>query len=257
MIKLYMYASAFGLRNSSPFCLKVEMALKHLGLDYEIALLDDPRKAPKGKLPFIEMGGERLADSELILERLDRLTDGGLFGDLTPAERSRGTAFTRLVEDHLYWLLVSSRWLDDGWWPNARDEFFAGLPRGSRALIARLARAGVRKAVRAQGLGRHSLAEQKRFLARDLEAISDAVERAGFIVGARMTVFDFAVAAQLSSMLDNRPATWATAVADEFPALGDYAERVQQTTGAFGREPSSAGIGRSDVGTERTRLAEA
>jgi glutathione S-transferase len=116
------------------------------------------------------------------------------------------------------------------------------LPRVPRALIARLARAGVRKAVRGQGLGRHSLEEQKRFLARDLEAISDAVMVASFIAGPRMTAFDFAVAAQISSMLDNRPATWATRVANEFPALEDYAQRVQQATGVYGREPSGTDV---------------
>jgi glutathione S-transferase len=252
MIKLYMYAPAFGLRNPSPFCLKVEMALTLLRLDFKVELLGDPRKAPKGKLPFIEMEGERIADSELILERLDRLTGGQLFGDLTPVERSQGTAFTRLAEDHVYWLLVTSRWFDDDWWPNTRDAFFAALPRVPRALIARLARTGVRKAVRCQGLGRHSLAEQKRFLARDLEAISNAVEHAGLIAGPRITVFDLAVAAQISSMLDNVPATWATHVASEFPALQDYAERVQQATGTYGREPANYG---STIKHERPALS--
>lgn len=256
MIKLYTYPPAFGLRNPSPFCLKVEMALRFLRLDYEIELLGDPRKAPKGKLPFIELDGERIPDSELILERLDRMSDGRLFGDLTPAERAQGTAFTRLAEDHLYWLLVSSRWLDDDWWPNARDEYFAALPRIPRALIARLARAGVRKALHGQGLGRHSPAEQKRYLLRDLEAINDVLEREGFIACSRMTVFDFGVAAQLSSVLDNHPPTWATPIANEFPALRDYAESVQQATGVYGREPSRAIDDRSDVAAESTRPAE-
>lgn len=257
MIRLYMYPAAFGLRSPSPFCLKVEMALGFLGLDYEIVLLADPRKAPKGKLPFIDMDAERIADSELIVERLDRATGGRLFGDLTAAERAQGTAFTRLVEDHLYWLLVSSRWIDDDWWPTARDQYFAALPHVLRGLVAHLARAGVRKALHGQGLGRHSREEQKRFLVRDLEAIDDMVGRAGFIAGSRMTVFDFAVAAQLASMLDNRPATWATTVASEFPALKDYADKIQQATGVFGRKPSVRDEGRSGIAAGPKHPAEA
>ena len=35
MIGLYTFPEAFGLRNVSPFCLKVEMALHHLGERYE------------------------------------------------------------------------------------------------------------------------------------------------------------------------------------------------------------------------------
>ena len=76
MIKLCTFPETFGLRNVSPFCLKVEMALTHLGLDYEIIEESDPRKSPKGKLPYIIMNGETIADSELILERLDQAGKG-------------------------------------------------------------------------------------------------------------------------------------------------------------------------------------
>ena len=36
--------------------------------------LADPRKAPKGKLPYLEVDGEKIPDSELIMEYLDGRT---------------------------------------------------------------------------------------------------------------------------------------------------------------------------------------
>ena len=110
-MQLYTFPETFGLRNVSPFCLKVEMALAHLGQNYEIVLESNPHKSPKGKLPYIIDGDLTLADSELILEYLDEKTGGGLYGGLSDDERARGVAFTRLIEDHLYWILVASRWV--------------------------------------------------------------------------------------------------------------------------------------------------
>ena len=137
MIKLYTFPAAFGLRNVSPFCLKVEMALVHLKLDFEIEELFDPRKAPKGKLPYIEVDGKIIADSELIFEYLDEISQGGLYGDLTPLERAHGTAFVRMADDHLYWMMVASRWLDDGWFPNIVSGFFGFVPGLFRGFVAR------------------------------------------------------------------------------------------------------------------------
>lgn len=235
MISLYMYPPAFELRNASPFCLKVEMALCYLDFDYDVELLADPRKAPKGKLPFIETDGRRLADSELILEYLDQKSGGRLFGELTEAEFAQGIAFTRLSEEHLYWFVVASRWLDDDWWPNVRTAFFGAIPGMVRAIVAPMVRRQLARAYRFQGLGRHSLSEQKRFASRDLQAINNTVDNSRFIAGPRMTVFDFAVAAQLACLLDNQPSTWTTRLSSEFPALRDYAERIQDATGVFAR----------------------
>jgi glutathione S-transferase len=137
MIKLYTFPEAFGLRNVSPFCLKVEMALEHLGLDYEIVMESDPRKSPKGKLPYIVDEGLTIADSELILEYLDAKADGRLYGDVSDQEHATGLAFTRLIEDHLYWMVVASRWLDDDWFHNVREGFFSNLPPVIKTLVAR------------------------------------------------------------------------------------------------------------------------
>ena len=42
------------------------------GIDYEVVAMADPRKAPKGKLPYIEDDGETIADSTVIIEHLKK-----------------------------------------------------------------------------------------------------------------------------------------------------------------------------------------
>lgn len=236
MMKLHTFAPAFGLRNVSPFCLKVEMALVHLNLPFEIVETPDPRKAPKGKLPYVEIDGEILPDSEIILEMLDNKTQGGLYGHLAPDAKGQGYAFTRLAEDHLYWMGVASRWLDDQWFPNIIDGFFGIAPPLIRGFVARGAQKQMRRTYDLQGLGRHTPEEQKDFARRDLAALAGVVEARQYLVGDRLSGFDFTVASMLAGFLDNTPATWLTEVAREHPPLVEYAERVQKETGVYGRE---------------------
>jgi glutathione S-transferase len=211
------------------------MALKHLNLDYEIQILADPSSAPKGKLPYIEINGEITADSEIIFDKLDELTQGALFKQLTPTENATGMAFTRLIEDHLYWMMVASRWLDDDWWPNIKEGFFAEMPLLVRSLVGPMARRQMRQTYNLQGLGRHTLEEQKAFARRDLEAIKNATGDTGYLIGNRLTVYDFTAAAMISGILDNKPATWLTDIARGIPSLVGYAEKIQSEIGVFGR----------------------
>ena len=235
MIKLVTLPPAFGLRNVSPFCLKVEMALTHLGIPFEIETEGDPRKTPKGKLPYLVIDGEPLADSELIFEKLNEMSQGKLYAGLTPEEKAIGTAFVRLAEDHLYWMGVASRWLDDAWFPHVVRDFFGPIPGLIRGFIAGSAQKEVRKTYHLHGLGRHTMEEQKGFAKRDLQAIADVVSKNGYITGGRLTAFDFVIAGMLSGFMDNTPATWLTDIANGFPALREYLERIQAEVGVSGK----------------------
>jgi glutathione S-transferase len=235
MIQLFTFPEAFGLRNVSPFCLKVEMALSHLGQKFEIVHEHDPRKSPKGKLPYIIDGGRTIADSELILEYLDEKSDGALYGQFAPGEYGRGVALTRLAEDHLYWLVVASRWLDDDWFPNVQSGFFSAFPPLVRNIVGTIARRQVRKTLALQGLGKHNFEEQKGFARRDFKALTDVLEGSDYLVGDRVTVFDFAVASLLAGMIDNKPGTWVSVIAEEYPALRAYTERIQGEVGVYAR----------------------
>ncbi len=235
MIKLVTLPPAFGLRNVSPFCLKAEMAMKHLGMEFEHVIEQDPRKTPKGKLPYMIIDNEKIADSELIFEKLNELSQGKLYEGLSPQEKATGFAFTRLAEDHLYWLMVASRWLDDDWFPNIVSGFFGFVPGFIRGFASRSARKEVRSTLHLQGLGRHSRKEQEGFLRRDLQAIADVVGTENYIVGGRLTAFDFVVAGMLSGLMDNEPATWVSEIANGYPVLREYLERIQEETGISGK----------------------
>ncbi len=240
MLELVTLPPAFEMRNVSPFCLKAELLLAALELPFSKSELADPRKAPKGKLPYLLTDDGTIADSELIVTYLDQVTQGAVYEGLTPAEKAHGTALTRLAEDHLYWIMVASRWLDDAWWPNIVDGFFHIAPKPIRPLVAGLARRQVRQTYHLHGLGRHSLEDQRGFARRDLQALEDAVPDEGFLFGAAPNVFDFTVAGMMAGIYDNRPATWLTEIAREYERLHAYTERVQAHMGIYGRELAGA-----------------
>jgi glutathione S-transferase len=234
-MQLYTFPKTFGLRNVSPFCLKVEMALAYLGQDYDIVLEPDPRKSPKGKLPYIVDGDHTVADSELILEYLDEKTGGGLYAGLSNDEVARGVAFTRMIDDHLYWMLVASRWVDDTWFENVREGFFGALPPLVKQVASSLARKQITKTYLLQGLGMHSLEEQAGFARRDFRALEAALKCNDYIAGARLTVYDFGVASLLAGLYDQQPPSWINEIAADFPSVQQYAERVQREVGVYAR----------------------
>lgn len=235
MITFYTLPPAFGQRSPSPFCLKAEMALVHLKLDFEAKTTLELNKAPKGKAPWLDDDGI-IADSELILAHLDSKTNGGLYGQLTAEEIAIGTAFTRLAEDHLYWMILASRWLNDEWFENVKRDFFSSLPWPLRNIVPVIARRRVRQAYDLHGLGRHSLVEQRSFLDRDINALVARLSDHEYIASDRMTVHDFTVASMLASAMDNQPETWVSARMNQEQSLRDYIERVQDEVGVFGRK---------------------
>ena len=99
MIVLHQFEAAFGVPNPSPFCMKLECFLKMSGLPYRSVPLRNPGEAPKGKGPFVEIEGERIGDSALIIRELERRYGVDPDRDLTAAERAVGHALGVMLEE--------------------------------------------------------------------------------------------------------------------------------------------------------------
>src|SRR5688500_18952942 len=100
VIKLFVYPRLFAIPNLSPFCCKLETWLRITGVRYELVPTADPRVAPRGKLPFIEDNGVRIADSSIIIEHLSKTR--GVDPDVVLTDEQRATALLvqRTIEDH-------------------------------------------------------------------------------------------------------------------------------------------------------------
>jgi glutathione S-transferase len=122
------------------------------------------RKSPKGKLPFIEDGTQKISDSRDILAHLERTASTPLDAGITAAEQALSIAFRALFEEELYFYALALRWQPDASWhvyaPTMREYLEAiGLPRPLIGLALPVVRRGSIRHAWHQGAGRHSEAE--------------------------------------------------------------------------------------------------
>ena len=200
MITLYQFAPAFGLPNPSPFCFKVENYLRMIGEPFELKTAD-PRKAPKGKLPFIKDGGAVISDSAHILQHLVKTRGDKLDKGLSAKDRALAHLIRRTVEEGLYFGLVYARWVDDVGWEHGSKAFFSGLPAIASAFVPGIARRMVTKQIHAQGTGRHAPEDVWAMIAADLTALSEILGENPYFLGADPTSVDATVYAFLALIL--------------------------------------------------------
>lgn len=179
MITLYGFGPAFDLPDPSPFVMKSEVQLQMAGLAY-VKQRGSPPSAPKGKIPFIEDKGVRVADSTFIRAHIERKYGIDLDRGLTPDLRARGWAIERMLEDHLYFALIHARWIDEeNWQKGPAAAFFAGVPDEARGA----ARAEVWRTLHGQGLGRHSPDEIAELGCRSLAALASLLGNKPYLFG--------------------------------------------------------------------------
>jgi len=200
MITLHTFGPNFGLPDPSPFVTKAEMLLKMSGQPYRTDT-ESFGKAPKGKLPYIEDDGARIADSTFIRWHLEKKYQVDFDRGLTADERATAWAFEKMAEDHLYWALLHARWMDDANFAKGPIVFFRKVPAPVRPLVVAMIRRHVRKALHAHGMGRHSPAEITALATRAIDAIAEYLGPKPFFMGAKPTGADATMFAFTANVL--------------------------------------------------------
>jgi glutathione S-transferase len=199
MIILHQGPAAWGIANISPFCIKLESYLRMAGIPYTVNLADF-RRAPKGKIPFIEEDGKLLGDSQLIIEHLKRKHGDPLDAKLSAEEAARGHAVRRMLEESTYWHAAYVRWVLEDGWKVYRPIFEAMFPPVVGKVAPALIRRGMLKSFRAQGLGRHRPEEVLELGKADISALAALLGGKPFLLGDHPTSFDAAAYGMLVSI---------------------------------------------------------
>jgi glutathione S-transferase len=199
VITLWQFEPSLGVPNASPFCMKVETWLRLAGLQYQARTALLPMQAPLGKLPYVEDGGRRIPDSSRIVAELSRAHDVDLDAWLDPRARATAHACAKMVEEHLYWALVYTRWIHPEYWPAMRAASFGKLAPGLRGAIAGFARRKISRDARGHGLALHEVAEIYRRGAADIAALAALLAEQDYMMGAQPSNLDATVYAFLAN----------------------------------------------------------
>ncbi|MEL6965060.1 MAG: glutathione S-transferase family protein [Pseudomonadota bacterium] len=229
MITLYAFHAGFGMPSGSPFVVKtmIHLAMAHRPCQIEIA--HDLSAAPKGKLPYISDDGDIIADSELIRKHLEKKYNVDFDPGLSPGDKADAIAYTRLVEDHLYWCAMYDHWLIDENWAVIKPLVFQSLPQDQRDAIAEPIREQVIRDMHGQGQGRHSADENLAFAKRDLEALATRLGDRPFWFGERLTSADAAIAPQIQTIAGDPLSGPLNEALFAHPNLVAHAKRVLET----------------------------
>lgn len=201
-LKVYHLPGRWGLMSVSPFCLKLDAVLRMMQVPHTAITAATPFAGPKKKAPWIEHEGRKIGDSSFIIayliERFGRDPDA----TLTPVQRGQSVAIQRLVEENLYWAMVFDRWVRPENWPLLKGSVLGQIPAPIRAVIAPLARRGVRRQLVGHGLGLHSEADIQAIAQRDIAALGDMLGQQLWFFGADPSTADAVVYSLLANIRD-------------------------------------------------------
>ena len=172
MITLFQFYRAWGLPNTSPFCMKVETYLRMAQLPYENKFVNNPQKSPKGKLPHIKIDGEFFPDSELIIDELKNRFGDELDKNMTAEQKALAVVIDLALTERLYWVYVYLRWQDAEGWEHVKESMFDELPKVGKLFLPHMIRKYMLKQLNHQGMGRHSREEVLGFGIKILDTLS-------------------------------------------------------------------------------------
>src|SRR5262245_40686448 len=197
-IKLFQFPRMFAVPNLSPFCCKLETWLRIARIPYEIVATPDPRKGPKGKLPFIEDAGVRIADTSIIVDYLVRTRGVDPDARLDASQRATALLVQRTLEEHYAFVVLYTHFIRAEGWQQMRVRFDA-VPAIARPLVVRVVCGRMKRLLWMQGVLRHSDEEIVASALRDWRAVLAVLGDEPYFLGDEPTGLDAIVFGALAT----------------------------------------------------------
>ena len=229
VVYLYQFNRSPVIPNMSPFCMKVETFLRANEIKHEI-MGSWTLRSKEGRVPFIELNGEQIADSQLILWHLIKhfKIDEGL----SPEQQGIARAVDRMVEGSIYYPITYFRSIENA--ANTANPEISGMPIPgfisflATPYVANKIKKNAQDRLNSEGIGRHSRETIIEILRADLVALDQILGDKNFLIGTRPTTPDFTAFGHLGVgyyLPFRQPIT--DLLDDEFPRIKSYLERIR------------------------------
>lgn len=226
MLKVFQFPAGKNFPNYSPFCSKLEAYLKMNGLPYETVIVKNPAIAPKGKLPFIQDGEVKLADTTFIIQYLKEKHGDKLDSWLTPEQNAIAIAYQRMLEENLAPLIAWFRWVDQEGWSRFQNIVFAGLPFPISKIVPPIMHRNIKKRLYGHGIGRHSKQEILKILNSDLNSLSTFLGSNNYFFGEAPSTLDAIAFGVVGNIVYDPAVQDFNAIIVKYPNLKAHVDRI-------------------------------
>jgi glutathione S-transferase len=228
-LSVFTFSPDWGLPTSGPFALKLVKWLDLAGIAYRQRYEDRAGKGPKGKNPWVELDGELIADTEVIIGRLAERSGFDIDGRLTADQRALSHAVRRMLEEHLHMVLEWELFVHPQGAAEVRRMAARQLPAVAVGPVAAMVCRHFRRQLHARGIARHSPEIIAAKGKADVDAFEVLLGDGPFLFGPQPVMADVSAYGLLGPM-----AAWPmrTPVADYIksrPALQSYLDRMAAT----------------------------
>uniref|UniRef100_T1HVN9 Failed axon connections fax protein/glutathione s-transferase-like protein n=2 Tax=Rhodnius prolixus TaxID=13249 RepID=T1HVN9_RHOPR len=205
VIYLFQFSRTPVIPSLSPYCLKVETYLRLAELKYENVDHKMKFRSKKGLLPFIELNGEEIADSTVIIKELAQKFGKDLDAGLDNNQKNVSHAMISMIENHLFWVVMWWRTkhpdnIIRGYKMNLQHFLGSRMPNGVLNFLFKYSynRKGLK--VKAHGIGVHKPEEINEFGQHDLKVLSEMLADKEFFFGDEPTTLDIVAFANLAQI---------------------------------------------------------
>merc|ERR1711997_926169 len=207
LVYLFQFTRSPQIPSISPFCLKLESWLMLHGIKYQNVDHKCKFRSKKGLLPFIELNGEEIADSNMIIETLSKKFEKEMPAELSQDQKNVQHAMIAMVENHLHWTTVYWRSKDvdnilKGYKLNLQTAIGSKAPASILNFYFKytFCRKGLKK-VRANGMGVHTAEEIENFGKKDLLTLSEMLGEKEFFFGDEPAMLDMVVFSHVAQLV--------------------------------------------------------
>jgi glutathione S-transferase len=207
MVYVFQFTRSPVIPSISPFCLKLESWLKMMKVPYTNVDHKCKFRSKKGLLPFVELNGEEIADSNKIIEVLAKKLEKEMPAELTQDQKNVQHAMVAMVENHLHWTIVHWRSSNTdnilkGYHLNLQTAIKSKVPASLLNFYFKytFCRRGLKK-VKGMGLGVHSAEEIQQFGKDDLTVLSEMMGEKEFFFGSEPAMLDLVVFSHVAQLV--------------------------------------------------------
>uniref|UniRef100_A0A0N5CEP2 Failed axon connections n=1 Tax=Strongyloides papillosus TaxID=174720 RepID=A0A0N5CEP2_STREA len=186
---------------ASPFALKLETWLRATKLKYHNISNNLTIFSHKGQIPFIELNGRQIADSNSIIEFLKEKYNIDIDSSLSEEQQATGRAIRLLAEESVFRVLMYNRSKYNDWFIKSEGfgDVVSGLKKKFLGKVGlKMLRRKLESKCQAQGIGRNKEHEVEEILKGDLKALSVLLADKQYFFGDSFTTIDATVFGQLA-----------------------------------------------------------